>query len=188
MFTSSHLSHVMVMVSHVLCHISCVTCHRLLARGHFKKKFIPDKVVRLVCKGLISTGPTLSSFLHGKRSQLHKRDPNNWTFILVYMKIIKFPKERVLFIKSNLVFLIICQFYQLFTLQNESLVFVLVLAFCVLWKSASRTANIVNRSPACVHPLSFPTCAVEHPNLNCSYLIFPLINSFYMLGNNNFNW
>ena len=49
-----HMSHVMCHVSHVTCRISHVTCH--VSFFSFS-----DKVVGLMAKGLLSTGPTPSS-------------------------------------------------------------------------------------------------------------------------------
>ena len=58
MFTSLNVSHVTCHVSHVMCHVSHIVCHMSFIYIYF---FL-DKVMELVVEGLVSTGPTPSSF------------------------------------------------------------------------------------------------------------------------------
>ena len=51
-----HMSHVTCHVSRVMCHMSLVTCQQKIYI------YICDKVVELVVEGLLTTGPTRSSF------------------------------------------------------------------------------------------------------------------------------
>ena len=60
-----HMSHVTCHVSHVTCHMSRVTCHMSCVTCHMSPFFLllfPTKWWSLSVEGMLSTGPTPSSF------------------------------------------------------------------------------------------------------------------------------
>ena len=80
-----HVSHVKVHVSHVTCHMSCVTCPIFFCGGG-------TKWWSLLVEGLLSTGPTLSSFQYKwadvpegpqPKPAPNSRNPTSWKMFTI---------------------------------------------------------------------------------------------------------
>ena len=81
MFTPHNMSHVMCHVSHVTCHMSHVICHMSRVTCHVSHVliFFFTKWWSLSVEGLLSTGPTPSSFLNlGGVYYLFCRSASTW--------------------------------------------------------------------------------------------------------------